>query len=112
MVKEPSGTHVAERFVVTVRFTIRSDAHQLRFVAVRVKSILDALTKNIGVAEKMFKSDSARKPRVVEENVQVTIADLVAFGVDREDAVRTGRIDVRIFTTLPRIIRAAERTEL
>ena len=101
MIEKPSGAHIAERFVVTVRFTVSSDAYKLSVFAIRVKSILNAFSKNIGVAQKMFKSHSARKPRIVKENIQVAVANFFAVFVHGENAIRTSCVDVCIFATFP-----------
>lgn len=108
-IKEPGSAHVAKGFVVPVGFTVRSDAHQLGVFAVRVKGILDPLAKDVRVAQEMFKPDSARKPRIVEENVQVAVANFIALGIDRENPIRARRIDVRVFAWFP--VTASERSE-
>ena len=52
----------------------------------------------------MFKADGARKPRVVEEHVEVTVTDEVAFLVARVNAVRARGIDIRVAAIGPLLV--------
>ena len=96
LVVKPCGTHIAKRFVVSVRFAIGANAHKLRFATVCIPSALDAVSERSCVAEQMFKSDGTRKPRVVEEHIEVSVANEVSFLVAGVNAVRTSRVDVRV----------------
>ena len=110
VVVEPGGAHVAERFVVTVTFAIGTDAYQLRILAFFVPGVLDTAAECFCAAEQVFEAYRRRKPRVVEENVQVAVANENAVLVARVDAIRASRVDVGVATTGP--LRVAKFAEL
>ena len=110
VVVEPGGAHVAERFVVTVTFAIGTDAYQLRILAFFVPGVLDTAAECFCAAEQVFEAYRRRKPRVVEENVQVAVANENAVLVARVDTVRASRVDVGVAATGP--LRVAKFAEL
>ena len=95
------GAHVAEGLVVSVAFAVGADAHQLRVFTVRVPGVLDALAEHARIAEQMLETYGAAEPGVVEEHVQVAVADKVALFVPRVNAVGPGGIDIGIAAANP-----------
>ena len=104
LVVKPCGAHVAKWFVVAVRFAVSADAYELRLAAIGVPGAFNAVSECSCVAEQVLEADGARKPRIVEEYVEVTVADEVAILVARIDAVRARRVNVRVATVGPLLV--------
>ena len=103
-VVEPGGAHVAEGLVVTVAFAVGTDAHELRVFAVLVPGVGDAPAERAGIAQEVFEPYGRRKPRVVEEYVQVSVAYEIAVFVPRVHAVGARRIDVGVAAPGPFLV--------
>ncbi len=101
VVVQPGGAHVAKGLMVTVGFTVGTNAYQLGFFTVFVPGALDLVAECACVTEQVFKANGRRKPGVVEEYVQIAFAYQVAFLIAGVDAVGTGGVNIGIAATGP-----------
>ena len=90
--------------MVAVAFAVGTDAHELRLFAVLVPGISDAPAERTGVTQQVLETHGRRKPRIVEEYVEVAVTHQVAFLVPRVDAVGARGVDVGVAAPGPFLV--------
>ena len=86
-------THVAERFMMTVNFTVGSNIHQVGRIVFVVIS-LESGFQLVGVGKVMGKRYAAGKGRVIEKYVQPAFRSFYFIGFVRRDRMVIQRTPV------------------